>query len=122
MSKIEVAIPYIGSVISVNHAYIHGRFLRPAAKSWRDVLAMIVKMEMAEKEIGDLTPPLTVMVEGRFRNWRSAPDLHNLHKLIADAVQMATRINDKHIRMADGERWASSEEPMIFVEISDRSG
>lgn len=85
--------PYEGKHCSVNHAYIRGRYLRPASRRWRDNLALFLRAKLNILGV-EFTPPLTISLYGYFKDKRSRPDLDNLCKLIGDAIQAATGIND----------------------------
>lgn len=95
---VSFEFPYIGKRCSVNHAYIRGRILHPNAKAWRDALAICAHIQLVTHK---LCAPLTIKLFGRFKDKRSCPDLANLHKLIGDAIQDATGIDDRDFLFED---------------------
>ena len=95
---VSFEFPYCGKRCSVNHAYIRGRILHPGAKAWRDALAICAHIQLVTHEP---RAPLTIKLFGRFRNKRECPDLANLHKLIGDAIQDATGIDDREFLFVD---------------------
>jgi len=123
MTRVAVEMPYIGSVITVNHMYWHQQhrgsfFLRPAAKDWRNALSLLIQ-NTAFRERWEALPPLKVIVSGQFKDRRSTPDLHNL-KLIADAVETATGLNDRHYTMVFLEPVVVKGcSPTIYITIED---
>ena len=96
----EIAWRYIGGIVSIHGAYIRGRHLRREAREWRDGLALHIRAYLQERE-DQPEAPLTIGIFGYFKDGRSRPDFDNLHKLIGDAVQAATGINDKHFLWHD---------------------
>ncbi len=65
-----------------------------------DALGWLVKTAHLE----DWKLPLTVQCDGRFKDKRSTPDLSNLSKVILDAIQDASGVNDSNMRWRDGEK------------------
>ena len=62
----------------------------------------------------------TVTVSGLFRDKRSAPDLDNLAKVILDAIQAGSGINDVNFRWRSGSMlFNKSEEPALGIIISE---
>jgi len=118
MSKIVIREPYIGSVLSVNHCYFTNkrgqRLLYPEAKNWMEALAWDV---IAAIECNTQNLPLKVTVSGVFKDQRSVPDLHNLDKLIMDAVALGTGVNDRYIGFETGSS-TIGETPELIIEIS----
>jgi len=53
--------------------------------------------------IEDWALPLTVKCDGRFKNTHRQPDLSNLSKVILDAIEETTGVNDRNMRWQDGE-------------------
>jgi len=118
MARYEIIkIDYIGSVISVNHyKYAGGRFTRKETKQWMEELGWLIKPLHFE----DWTLPLGITCDGVFRDLRSAPDLSNLSKVICDAIEEVTGINDKNFRWHDGERVIDkSKSPFLLITIRE---
>ena len=125
-SHISISWPYVDAkTCSVNHCYTRtrkgGRALRKKAKKWRDNLAL--QMVAALKGVANPpSPPITIYLHGHFAKKRKPPDLSNLHKLIGDAVQAATGINDREFRWHDlGYRVGGSAKE-AFLRITIRWG
>ena len=125
----EIAWRYIGGIVSIHGAYIRGRHLRREAREWRDGLALHIRAYLQERE-DQPEAPLTIGIFGYFKDGRSRPDFDNLHKLIGDAVQAATGINDKHFLWHDqgwlpcevadretGEQLILKEEPTLLIRV-----
>jgi len=118
MSMDEVIkIPYPGSHISVNH-YLGrnkkgGYYVKPETKDFKTELQWLLKRCHLE----DYTLPLEVTCSGWFKDERSAPDLSNLSKVILDAIQELTGINDREFRWHDGERNIGFKNPYLLITI-----
>jgi len=95
--KITVDMHYLPT-LSVNRYKTALGITRHEVKDWMGQLAWVVQWAL---EIS-MKPPIKVRVEGEFKNKRSTPDLHNLHKVICDAVQDGLLIDDKHFQVEDG--------------------
>ena len=97
MKSITVEMPYIGKELSVNH-YKFGYFTKREVKDWMAGLGWSIK----QYHIEDWKLPLRVTCDGRFKDKRSQPDLHNLSKVILDAIEETTGVNDRDMRWRDG--------------------
>lgn len=121
MSSVTVTMPYMAS-LTANHAYMntrHGRILKPMVKIWRGMCAVMVKNELYRKPIA---PPLRIRID-----WQgpSEPDQDGRCKIIFDAIQIATGINDRNYIIMPGgfERKKSSEaEINITIEWEESDG
>lgn len=102
---VEIRIPYIGGILSVNrYKYKGGIHTKREVKNWMDALAILTNNEMRKLEICPSTfptHPIKIHLSGIFKDNR-VPDLANLHKVVGDALEMALDINDKHFRFIDG--------------------
>ena len=106
-------------MISVNHyKYVGGRFTRKEAKQWMEELGWLLKPARIE----GWRLPLEITCDGIFRDLRSAPDLSNLSKVICDAIQYATGINDKNFRWHDGERLVGYKETHLLITLRGGAG
>ncbi len=112
------AINYPGNCISVNHYLGYrkggGRFVKQETRDFQEELGWLVKTYHLE----DWKLPLTITCSGCFKDKRSAPDLSNLSKVICDAIQEVTGINDKDFRWQDGTREIIDHLPNPFLTIS----
>lgn len=113
MNKVRVQIDYPGSVISVNH-YKNGYYTKPETRNFMEELGWLIKMSHVE----NWKRPLSVTCSGRFKDARSAPDLSNLSKVILDAIQEVSGVNDRDMRWHDGERTLGEAKPVLIITIS----
>jgi len=113
----EISIDYIGSCLSVNHYKVGKYYTRPETKQWMKLLhyKWIV---LQDKHKLTLKLPPTIHLSGIFKDKRSCPDLHNLHKTIGDALEPAFGINDREFRFIDeGYTIDKSKDPMLIIGI-----
>lgn len=100
--EVVIIMPYIGSVLSVNHYLGRGAYGKPYLKkevvAWKAELGWKIK----PYHIEEWALPLTVTCNGVFRDLRSCPDLSNLAKVVLDAIEETTGINDRNMRWQDG--------------------
>lgn len=115
-NSITIELPYIGGILSVNHyKFFGGRYTRPEVKQWMERLGWSIKFYHIE----DWGLPLIVTCSGRFRDKR-VPDLSNLSKVILDAIEEATGVNDKNMRWRDGDVFLSKDEdPCLIITIEE---
>lgn len=112
--KIVVSMDYPGDVISVNHyKYAGGIYTKPEAKAWMDELGWRIKVNHIE----EWRQPLKVRCDGRFKNKASQPDLSNLSKIIMDAIEETTGVNDRNMRWQDGD--VEYGLPTLWITISE---
>ena len=111
MKSVTVRMPYIGSVLSVNH-YKYGYYTKPEVKGWMEELGWKIK----PSHIEGWFLPLKVTCDGVFKDKRNQPDLSNLSKVILDAIQATTTINDRDMRWCDGEVTYGEPELIITIE------
>lgn len=113
MRSIKVEMPYVGGVLSENHYRGRRRdgmlYVRREAKDWMEELGWRIKTAHIE----GWATPLTVKCDGRFKNTHRQPDLSNLSKVILDAIEETTGVNDRDMRWQDGE--VSYGEPAVLV-------
>lgn len=108
--SVTIEIGYPGSIISVNHyKYCGGFYTKPEAKAFMDELGWKIKTAHIE----DWELPLAVRCDGRFKNTHRQPDLSNLSKVILDAIEETTGVNDRDMRWQDGE--VSYGEPALLT-------
>lgn len=108
--KAMIEMPYIGKELSVNH-YKFKYYTKQVTKNWMEELGW--KLKPFHFEAWKL--PLKVTCSGIFKNKRSTPDLSNLSKVILDAIEETTGINDRDMRWHDG--IIAIGEPTLFIEI-----
>ncbi len=116
--KFSFEMPYIGGVLSVNHytgRTKDGRvYVKREVRKWMNDLGWLIKTQHIE----DWKLPLQVTCDGQFVDARSAPDPSNLSKVILDAIEEVTNINDRDMRWRDGERTIKKgEEPYLRITI-----
>ncbi len=113
MRSITVEMPYIGASLSVNHYKFRGRFTKPETKEWMDSLGWLIK----SAHIEEWKLPITVRCSGRFKDLRGTPDLSNLSKVILDAIEETTGVNDRNYRWQDGD--ITYGEPTLTIAITE---
>ncbi len=112
MNRLVIEMGYPGSVISVNH-YKHGYYTKLETKTWMDELGWKVKSAHLE----DWRLPLSIRCDGRFKDRANQPDLSNLSKVILDALQEASGVNDRDMRWQDGDV-SYGEPPTLTITIT----
>jgi len=117
MNEVTIIMPYIGKVLSVNHYRGRrrdgGEYVKSETRDWMEELGWKIKMYHIE----DWSLPLHVTCSGVFKDKRSTPDLSNLSKVILDAIEETTGINDVNYRWHDGT--ISYGEPELVIEIKE---
>jgi len=114
----EIVIRYPGRCISVNYYKIVGRGGMRTNKTRKDTIQWM-------KELGNLvlaqevpaSRKLKITLEGYFKDQRS-PDLHNLHKVIGDAIADALEVDDKNFRFTDGASHFGYDEPFLRLLVN----
>ena len=91
-NRIQIFIPYIGKGLSVNHYKPDGRHTLPEVTEWMSILATLARWELNKGY--KVKVPVIIHLYGRFKDNRSTPDLHNLHKVIGDALKQVEYIPD----------------------------
>ena len=118
MKEIKISMPYIGKSLSCNHwKYKGGLYTRKETKQWMDALGWQLKPHHVE----DWRQPITVRIDGVFKNLRSCPDLHNIGKPVYDSIEEVTGLNDRNYKTETGEPLIRhDEEPTILITIRER--
>jgi len=93
--KYEIVMPYIGGVLSENAYKMPTRGTKWVVKRWMRELAQ--KVALLGMEDGKT---YRIGVHGKFCDERR-PDISNLFKVISDAIQFGSGVNDKNFRMVD---------------------
>ena len=121
MKRDSIQISYPGDCISVNH-YLGrrkdgGYYVKQETKNWITEFQWLLK----KCHLEDYKLPLEVTCSGWFKDERSAPDVHNLLKVIADAIQELTGIDDKNYLMYAGNRniIGKKEPPYLLITIKE---
>jgi len=93
----KVVMPYLGGILTNNNYKIgrKKRKTRPLVVIWMDELAEKVR-KLEVPECGEYQ----VELYGKFWDERR-PDLHNLHKVIGDALQRGLAKDDKNLFFND---------------------
>ena len=96
----RVVMPYTGGRLSVNAMKIV-RAGRRTHRNFAEVDDWIFQLALKVSHLkGQLKPPIKVRLFGKFKDNRH-PDLHNLHKIIGDALEKGLGVNDKDILISD---------------------
>ena len=115
MNTLTVRMPYIGKHLSVNDYKIpRTRKTRPDVELWMTALGNKVKAHKDLEYVG--MQPVVVKLTGYFVDHRY-PDLHNLHKVIADALAPALGINDKYLSFIDVDCFTGFARPELEMDI-----
>ncbi len=110
--ELKVEIEYPGSIISVNHyKYAGGIYTKPEAQAFMTELGWLIK----SSHIEEWELPLTVRCDGVFKDKRSQPDLSNLSKVILDAIEETTGVNDRDMRWQDGDVTYGDEAKLVIT-------
>ena len=113
-------MPYIGRNLSENYYKIVGRGgrrtnkTRPEVVLWMNQLADLVREHPDHAEF--YGNGIEVKLWGRFKDER-CPDLNNLHKVIADALEAGLGVNDRHLRFIDKGYTTGHPFPRLDMEI-----
>jgi Holliday junction resolvase RusA-like endonuclease len=102
--QIVVEMEYLPE-LSSNRRLTRNRFtgqtvLRDSVKRWMEQLAWMVRVYQNSTGIV-FKIPLRIKIDGEFRT-KKVPDVHNLIKPIADAIENALGINDKYYSVECG--------------------
>jgi len=112
---VEIPMPYIGSCLSVNHYKVGKYYTRRETAEWMLALQAQARYHLRNSVVK--FPPI-IHLSGIFKDKRSCPDLHNLHKTIGDALEPAFGINDREFRFIDeGYTIDKSKDPMLIIGI-----
>ena len=115
----SIEISYPGAAASCNHyTGRHGTrtFVTDDACHFMDAIGWSLK----SYHIEDWTPPLTVIVGGRFRNLRSCPDVHNLLKTVCDAIEAITSFNDRDFKTkTELPTFDRDREPVVKITVKE---
>jgi Holliday junction resolvase RusA-like endonuclease len=112
--QLVVTMHYIGGILSVNRYKTREGAVKSQVQRWMEDLAWAVSFEWRKKR---LEPPIRVRLDGYFKDPR-VPDLHNLHKVIGDALENGLGINDREFRFEDGEVRVGVHEPVLRITLS----
>ncbi len=120
MRSETVKLRYPGKEISVNHYQGRrkggGYYVKQEAKDFMVELGWLLKTTHIE----DWTMPISVTCSGRFKDKNNTPDLSNLSKVILDAIEELTGINDQNYRWHDGTiTWSKDEEPELTITVQE---
>ena len=115
--RLEVVMPYIGGVLSVNDYKIRGRGGRPTNRTKTIVL---IWMERLAGEVKDFKHNGSLVIElfGRFKDDRSTPDLANLHKVIGDAIRDGIGLDDKYFKFIDRGYDVDNSSPTLNITLT----
>lgn len=95
----RIIMPYIGGVLSVNRYKIRGRGGHPTNKTKPEVEIWMTQLADKVKGLG-FGSDTVIELKGHFSDDR-VPDLHNLHKVIGDAIKEGLGVDDKDFRFVD---------------------
>ncbi len=103
MSSISVRMPWQPGLTAGNAYRVVGRKMRitKEARAWRDAAAFLLRQELRRANFREAMVIEAIRVRS---DWYSPqePDQDNRMKLVLDALQMATGINDKNFTIEPG--------------------
>ena len=114
--KVIVEMPLINN-LSVNHYLIktrRGVFKRKEIKAWQEALGWQIKTAHIE----DWGLPLRVTCDLVQTDYRTR-DISNYSKVVLDAIEEASGVNDMYMRWQDGQIFHTGANPVLIIEISD---
>ena len=107
-----IVMPYIGGILSENNYKFKTRGTKPFVKMWMGELAEKVReLDITKCETYE------VGVFGKFTDERR-PDISNLFKVVADAVEKGLGINDKYFRLVDKGYSLGHFDPELVITIN----
>lgn len=111
----KIVMPLISN-LSVNHYLIksrHGVFKRKEIKDWQEALGWQIKTSHIE----DWKLPLTVKCDV-VQNDKRIRDISNYSKVVLDALEEASDVNDRDMRWQDGDILVrKDQEPALIITI-----
>lgn len=124
---VTITIPYKANTLSNgsdgwsdNHIHQGGHrasSLTPEAKGTRDAIIWLLKNAIAKTDWIPVAP-LSVDIQGTFRDSKHCIDLQNSITLISNAIQSATRVNDKQFSIHTGlPKFDQNIEPEITITV-----
>ncbi len=115
----KLQMPYLREV-SVNSYHIVGKGGRPTNAIKPSVLFWMADLADRIREHPDFDDyygnPVTIHLTGHFVDER-CPDLSNLHKVLADAIEPAIGVNDKEFRFIDVGYDTGHTPPYLDIEL-----
>lgn len=121
---LQVGMDYPGKMISVNHCYAQAangrRYLRREARHWRDKLATDLNLLLYNGGYRGkrLRQRVLVRIDAAYTDEHHAVDPNNLCKLVYDAIEQATGINDRHCQPVTGQVGYGVAVPYIIVTVT----
>ena len=114
--QLTVEMAYLPT-LSINR-YRTGRgIIRYEVQCWMDELAKIVGMMTRTSNI-QFKPPIKIELELIAQDKRH-PDIHNLHKVVADGISLGLEIDDKHFLFED-KSVIIGENPRLIITVRER--
>jgi len=92
-NSIMVEMEYLPEC-SKNRYKLRNGVIKKQVRDWMGCLSFIVRALVNSADL-KFSPPVTVRIDGVFKDKRSMPDLHNLLIVVCDAVEDALGINDQ---------------------------
>ena len=114
MMTVQLPMPYIGKSLSVNHYKFRNGHTKPETRKWMNALTITAQYHLGKVKV---KYPPTIHLSGVFKDNRSCPDLHNLHKVIGDALQPVLG-NDREFRFVDeGYTLSLAIDPILVIGV-----
>lgn len=86
---------------SKNRYKLRDGTIKRQVREWMDCLAFMVRALKNSANL-DFKPPVTVRIDGVFKDRRSMPDCQNFVDIVSDSVEEALGINDQLFKVETG--------------------
>ena len=119
MRTIIIEMPLIKD-LSVNH-YLGKRkgggfYVKKSVKEWQEELGWLIKSHHVE----DWNLPLKVTCDV-VQDDKRTRDISNFSKVVLDAIEELTGINDTNFRWQDGSILYTEDDPKLVIEITENA-
>ena len=110
---IEVEMEYLPDC-SKNSYKLRDGTIKRQVQAWMGCLTFMVRSLKNSQGI-EFRPPITVRIDGIFKDKRSMPDLHNMIIVVADSIEDALGINDREYLTETGHPEVGDEAKLIIT-------
>ena len=119
-TPLKMIMPYIGKDLSVNYYKIIGRGGRPTNKTKASVVFWMTQLsdKIVASDWRCWGGNVLITLLGKFVDNR-APDMHNLHKVIGDAIKTGLGVDDKGFRFEDLPYEIGYANPVIEITLQE---
>lgn len=114
LRAIEVEMEYLPDC-SKNSYKLRNGAIKKQVTDWMECLTFMVRALKNSQGV-EFKPPVTVRIDGIFKDMRSMPDLHNFLIVTCDAIEEALGINDREYKTETGHPEVG-DDPMLIITI-----